>query len=85
MPEVERPKFRKDAKQTERSLKGKVVGDLLHFAKLAKRSFKGKGGWRFSWDSAVLERLVRSELWQGLRMLRSFEDDTPINFNPHRS
>jgi len=43
MPEVERPKFRKDAKQTERSLKGKVVGDLLHFAKLAKRSFKGKG------------------------------------------
>ena len=48
------------------------------------RSFKGKGGWRFSWDSAVLERLVRSELWQGLRMLRSFEDDTPINFNPHR-
>ena len=43
MPEVERPKFRKDAKQTERSLKGKVVGDLLHFAKLAKHSLKGKG------------------------------------------
>ena len=28
MPEVERPKFRKDAKQTERSLKGKGVGDF---------------------------------------------------------
>ena len=27
---------------------------------------------------------VRSEGWQGLRMFRSFEDSTPINFNPHR-
>ena len=26
MPEVERPEFRKDAKPTERSLKGKGVG-----------------------------------------------------------
>ena len=47
MPEVERPKFRKDAKQAERSLKGKGVGDLLHFAKLAKRSYgKGVGDFR---------------------------------------
>jgi len=42
MPEVERPKFRKDAKPTERSFKGKGVGDLLHFARPTERSFKGK-------------------------------------------
>ena len=28
MPEVERPEFRKDAKPTERSLRGKCVGDF---------------------------------------------------------
>ena len=43
MPEVERPEFRKDAKPTERSFKGKGVGGLLHFAKPAERLLKGKG------------------------------------------
>ena len=58
MPEVERPKFRKDAKPTERSFKGKGVGDLLHFVKLAKRLLKGKGDGARRRDSAVLEGLV---------------------------
>ena len=31
-----------------------------------------------------MARVVRGELWQGLGLLRSFEDSTPINFNPHR-
>ena len=34
MPEVERPKFRKDAKPTKRSYKGKGVGDFLGIVRM---------------------------------------------------
>lgn len=53
-PSDSRPNFLGDSTSLLTSWGGKGVGDLLHFAKLAKRSFKGKGDgarrglvWRF--------------------------------------
>ena len=51
---------------------------------LVWREEQARSPTKSGWDSAVLEGLRRGELCQGLRMLRSFEDSTPINFNPHR-
>ena len=42
---------------------GKVDGDLLHFAKPAKRSLKGKSVGDFRWIVRFCEGLARCEGW----------------------